>query len=123
MVWAVRLVASRALLKEAMGFGDVTLMAMIGAFMGWQPSLLIFFLAPFAGAIIAVVQYLLVKEAEIAYGPFLCVATLFVLLRWPQLWERWGPLFQLGWLIPVILGVCLVLMGLMLLSWRWIRHD
>ena len=32
-----------------MGFGDVTLMAMIGAFLGWQAAVLTFFLAPFFG--------------------------------------------------------------------------
>ena len=32
-----------------MGFGDVTLMGMIGAFLGWQAAVLTFFLAPFFG--------------------------------------------------------------------------
>ncbi len=51
MVWAVRIVGSAALRKEAMGFGDVTLMMMIGAFLGWQPTIFIFFIAPFAGLV------------------------------------------------------------------------
>jgi prepilin signal peptidase PulO-like enzyme (type II secretory pathway) len=42
-IWAVRIVGTHALGQEAMGFGDVTLMAMIGAFTGWQPTLIIFF--------------------------------------------------------------------------------
>ncbi|HBT77685.1 MAG TPA: hypothetical protein DEB39_12360, partial [Planctomycetaceae bacterium] len=34
LVWSVRLIAGRVLRREAMGFGDVTFMAMIGAFLG-----------------------------------------------------------------------------------------
>ena len=50
IVWAVRLIGTAALRREAMGFGDVTLMMMIGTFLGWQACLIAFFLAPFAGA-------------------------------------------------------------------------
>ena len=43
LIWVIRLVASAASQQEAMGFGDVTLMAMIGAVFGWQPVLIAFF--------------------------------------------------------------------------------
>ena len=45
----VRKTAGFVFRREAMGFGDVTLMGMIGAFMGWQAAVLTFFLAPFFG--------------------------------------------------------------------------
>ena len=48
LIWAVRIIGTAVLKKEAMGFGDVTLMMMIGTFVGWQASLIIFFIAPFA---------------------------------------------------------------------------
>ena len=35
-VWSIRIVTSGVMGMEAMGFGDVTLMAMVGAFLGWQ---------------------------------------------------------------------------------------
>ena len=76
LVWAVRIIGAIVLRREAMGFGDVTLMAMIGAFLGWQPCLVIFFLAPFAGLVVGVLRLILFRDREIPYGPFLCLAAL-----------------------------------------------
>ena len=54
VIWTIRFIASVILKREAMGFGDVTLMAMIGAFLGWQAVIIVFFLSPFAGAVVGV---------------------------------------------------------------------
>ena len=84
-------------------------MAMIGSYFGWQTAILVFFVAPFAGVLIAIAQVMFTRQPEIAFGPFLCAAAVFVLLRWDSFWNQWGPLFGLGWLIPVILLVCILL--------------
>ena len=97
IIWTVRLVGQAVLKKEAMGFGDVTLMAMIGAFMGWQASLIIFFLAPLAGLLVGVIQFLLNRSNVIPYGPFLCLATLVTLVYWSPIWNHLRPAFAMGW--------------------------
>jgi prepilin signal peptidase PulO-like enzyme (type II secretory pathway) len=122
LVWAVRIVASVALRQEAMGFGDVTLMAMIGAFLGWQPAILVFFLAPFTGVIVALLQWLLTGHREIAYGPFLCLAAVVVLVGWAAIWSDWGlTIFYLGGLLPAVITVCLGLLGVLLLLLQAIK--
>lgn len=123
LVWSVRIVAGAALGREAMGFGDVTLMAMIGAFVGWQASLIVFFLAPFAGMVLAIGQWLVTRKPDIAYGPFLSIATLVLILRWPAIWTGWGMFFRLGWILPGLLACCLILMGLMLFVMRLLRSG
>ena len=62
-----------------MGGGDVKLLAMIGAFMGWKLALLTFFLAPFFGLVIGVFNILTKKDHTIPYGPFLSIAALISL--------------------------------------------
>ena len=122
LIWAVRLIGFAALRREAMGFGDVTLMGMIGAFLGWQACLIIFFLAPVAGLVLGVTQWILRRDNEIPYGPFLCLAALVVIFGWADVWNRSRHIFELGWQTPAILLVGLVLMAVMLRTWRFIAE-
>ena len=85
LVWMVCVMGKFALHREAMGFGDATLMAMIGAYLGWQAVVLIFFMAPFVGIVVGLAQFIFGGEVEIAYGPFLCIAALGTILAWPAL--------------------------------------
>lgn len=64
--------------KDAMGGGDVKLMAMIGAFLGVKYAILIFFMAPFFGSAVGIVMKLKYKVDIIPYGPYLSLATIVV---------------------------------------------
>jgi prepilin signal peptidase PulO-like enzyme (type II secretory pathway) len=117
LVWSVRIVGSVALHKEAMGFGDVTLMGMIGAFVGWQATWIIFFVSPMAAVVVAIIGWLLTRRRDLPYGPYLALATAVVVVKWAPIWDRFAaPIFQLGWYLPAILAACLMLMmGLLML--------
>ena len=122
--WAVRLIASRALGVEALGFGDVTLMAMIGTMLGWQAGLLVFFFAPATALIVALLQLLLAGDREIAFGPYLCLAALFIVVCWRRVWFGWAePIFSMGWILPAVVAVSLAFLGAMLTAWRWIKDS
>ncbi len=124
VTWAVRLSASWGLRVEALGFGDVTLMAMIGTYIGWQPSLLVFFIAPLVSILFVVIRWLITGDAATPYGPYLCAATVLVLVYWDALWVNWAArIFELG--PSIIVGIivsCVVLMGAMLWIWRLIKE-
>ncbi len=102
MIWAIRILGTLVFRREAMGFGDVTLLAMIGSFMGWQAAVLIFFIAPFFGlthALYKLIVFLGKKlsgrktvstDREIPYGPYLSMAALVLLLSWPPFWRGWA---------------------------------
>ena len=122
LVWAIRLVGTAALNREAMGFGDVTLMMMVGTFLGWQAGILIFFLAPFAGLVVGLMQLILRRDDEIPYGPFLCLAALFVMVQWAEVWNRVQFAFSVGWLMPAVLIVCVMMLGVMLFIWQQIKR-
>lgn len=64
---------------ESMGGGDVKLLAMIGAFMGWEKALLTFFIAPFLGIVISIITMIRKNDHTIPYGPFLSLAALISL--------------------------------------------
>src|SRR4029077_1267881 len=79
-VWLIRIIGHYALGQEAMGFGDVTLMAMVGSFIGWQPSLIVFFmLAPLCALAVTLVTLSLRFNRAIPFGPYLSVGTIMIL--------------------------------------------
>lgn len=122
LVWLVRIIGAVTLRREAMGFGDVTLMAMMGAFLGWQPCLTVFFLAPFAGLAVGILRLILFRDREIPYGPFLCLAALVVIVRWQTIWDYAMPIFFMGWFVPMVVLGCLMLMAVLLGVWGMIRR-
>ncbi len=66
--------------KESMGGGDVKFLAMIGTVLGWKLVLLVFFLAPFFGAVVGIIARLTKGAEVIPYGPYLSLATFLVIL-------------------------------------------
>ncbi len=81
-IWAIGLLGKKVFKKEAMGFGDVVLMAGVGAWQGWQMVLLAIFL----GALSASVFYLpliAIKKAKwdskLPFGPYLALGSLLTL--------------------------------------------
>jgi len=62
--------------KDAMGGGDVKLMAMIGSIVGVKMVILTFFIAPFLGVVPGIVSKIKDGAETIPYGPFLSAAAL-----------------------------------------------
>ena len=52
---------------------------MIGAFLGWQKAIMTFFVAPFFGAAIGIINLLVKKDHTIPYGPFLSLGAILSL--------------------------------------------
>ncbi|PID43972.1 MAG: prepilin peptidase [Gammaproteobacteria bacterium] len=63
--------------KEGMGFGDFKLLAVLGAWMGWQLVPLIIILSSFVGAAVGICLILFLgkdKNIPIPFGPYLAIA-------------------------------------------------
>lgn len=81
LIYLTGVLGQLAFKKESMGGGDVKLMAMLGAFLGWKMAVLIFFLAPFFGAPIGIYMKFVTKEDIIPYGPYISLAS-FTAMVW-----------------------------------------
>jgi len=64
----------------AVGGGDITLMAMIGAFLGWKRVILTFFIAPILGSVVGLYILFKKKQEVIPYAPFLSLGAFISLL-------------------------------------------
>jgi leader peptidase (prepilin peptidase)/N-methyltransferase len=69
--------------REGMGYGDFKLLAVFGAFLGWQMLPLVILLSSLVGAIIGIAMVVLRgrdRQIPIPFGPYLAVAGLIALL-------------------------------------------
>jgi leader peptidase (prepilin peptidase)/N-methyltransferase len=85
LVWATRVLGTLGFGKEAMGLGDVHLLAAIGAVVGGIDAVFVFFIAPFVGIAVTLLGTLasrLKKKTPrvIPFGPSLAAAALVMLL-------------------------------------------
>lgn len=123
IIWSVRIVGGQALGKEAMGFGDVTLMAMIGAFLGWQAALLTLPAGAILALVVAVFMLVVTGETRLAFGPYLCLGATLILFNWGTVWPSLDHYFSLGEWLFVILMVMLGMMWMMLMGLSWLRGS
>jgi leader peptidase (prepilin peptidase)/N-methyltransferase len=68
--------------KEGMGGGDIKLMAMVGAFLGWKPALITIMIGSLLGSLVGVTliaAQIIKREEYIPFGPFLVCGALVTL--------------------------------------------
>jgi leader peptidase (prepilin peptidase)/N-methyltransferase len=80
VVWITRILGTLAFGREAMGMGDVHLMFGVGAIIGAGAATVAFLVAPFFGILVAAYMLLTGKRRELPYGPYLSLATAFVMI-------------------------------------------
>jgi leader peptidase (prepilin peptidase)/N-methyltransferase len=80
MVVGFAVLGSVVFRREAMGFGDASLMAMIGAFFGWKVALTTFMIAPFVGLLYGLPLLFTKDEHIMPYGPWLSMAAIITLV-------------------------------------------
>ncbi len=106
LVWATRAGGSLALGREAMGLGDVTLMAMAGAWLGWQACVLACFLGVLIGLVHGVWHMAGGRGSELPFGPSLCAGVGLVVAGWRTAWSLTGESFaEPGRMAAVLLAV------------------
>ncbi|MEA3366508.1 MAG: prepilin peptidase [Planctomycetota bacterium] len=80
ILYLTRALGTLVFRKEAMGIGDVYLMAAVGACLGWEAAILVFFAAPFLGLVYGVWHLARKRGSEVPYGPFLGMAAGIIML-------------------------------------------
>ncbi len=81
-----------------MGMGDVKLLAMLGAFLGWKATLLTLLLGSFSGAVVGggLMATKRIKHSEpIPFGPFLALGAVFALFLGGSFIEWYDGFFEM----------------------------
>lgn len=98
-LWSVYWLFKKVTGKEGMGFGDFKLLAMLGAWMGWQALPVIILLSSAVGAVIGIGLILLRgrdRNIPIPFGPYLAIAGWIAFLWGEQITSAYLHYAKLG---------------------------
>lgn len=88
LLWVLAWASPYLFGKEGMGGGDIKLLAMIGAFLGWRPTLLTLMVAALVGSVVGIGLIslkLLRRDQYIPFGPFLAFGALISLFYYREI--------------------------------------
>jgi leader peptidase (prepilin peptidase)/N-methyltransferase len=85
LLYAVGVVGRWVFKEEAMGGGDVKMMAMVGAFVGWKGVLLTVFAGSLFGSLVYVPLLLRNKKRHVPFGVFLAMGAAVVFVFGPAI--------------------------------------
>ncbi len=92
-LWMIGVLGAKAFGREAMGFGDVKMIAAMGGILGtW--ALLALGLAAVVGAIVGIAMKSARRGRYVPFGPFLALGMWAVMLRGEPLLDAWIGLYQ-----------------------------
>ena len=96
-LWSVFMLFKLCTGKEGMGYGDFKLLAMLGAWLGWQPLFVVILTSSLVGAIVGISMILLKKTergTQIPFGPYLAAAGWMTLLWGDGMMRFYSSLFR-----------------------------
>lgn len=85
--------------REGMGGGDIKLLAMIGAFLGWQSLLYVVFSSSLVGSVVGIAAMVKQRkggQTRIPFGPFLALGAISYLLLSKQILHMWHMYLQVS---------------------------
>jgi leader peptidase (prepilin peptidase)/N-methyltransferase len=90
VLWLVGTAGTWVFKEDAMGGGDIKMMAMVGSFLGWQGVLLTIFLGAFLGSLVFVPLLIVGQRKLVPFGIFLAVGAALSYLFGPMMVGWYG---------------------------------
>ena len=99
ILWLVAILYMKIRKIEGLGFGDIKMMALVGAFLGWRYAWLTILLGSLLGAVLGSLYMLLSgrgRRYELPFGTFLGIAAVVVTLWGPELLDWYFSFLEVG---------------------------
>jgi len=100
LLWVLAWASPYLFGKEGMGGGDIKLLAMIGAFLGWKPALLTIMIGSLIGSAIGIglmAARIIKRDEYIPFGPFLVAGAVLSLFFAQPLLDWYQGFFNAGY--------------------------